>query len=58
MVVEYAAELQDRLSTEKTGLNVAATYAPAEQILKDYLSRPYGNAYDFDQIDKIDHVFE
>jgi len=54
MQVEFADELQDRLTPEKTGLQIAATYTPAEQLLRDYMSRPYGNAYDFDQIDKID----
>jgi hypothetical protein len=57
MQVEFAEGLQDQLTPEKTGLQIAATYAPDEQVLKDYLNRPYGNAYDFDQIERIEGVF-
>jgi hypothetical protein len=53
MQVEFANELRDRLTPEKTGLQIAATYVPVEQLTKDYLNRPYGNAYDFDQVDRI-----
>jgi hypothetical protein len=57
MQLEFAEELKDRLAPEKTGLQVGATYVPANQLLKDYLNRPYGNAYDFDQIASIEGVF-
>ncbi len=57
MIVEFAEELASRLTPEKTGLQVAATYVPEEQILKNYLDRPYGNAYDFNQVDRIEGVF-
>lgn len=56
-MVEIAEDLKDRLSPEKTELQVAATYIPKEQLLKSYLHRQYGNAYDFDQIEKIENVF-
>jgi hypothetical protein len=57
MQIEFAEELKDRLAPEKTGLQVGATYVSADQLLKDYLNRPYGNAYDFDQIANIEGVF-
>ena len=57
MEVEFAEDLCDRLSKEKTGLDVAATFAKDEDVLKGYLNRPYGNAYDFDQVGKIEGVF-
>lgn len=57
MQVEFAEGLRERLTREKTGLHVAATFASDEDVLKGYLSRPYGNAYDFDQIDEIQDVF-
>jgi hypothetical protein len=55
MQVEFANELQDRLTLEKTGLQVAATFVPTEQLVKNYLDRPYGNAYDFSQVDRLDN---
>lgn len=57
MQVEVAHDLRDRLTPERTGLQIAATYGPSEQLLANYLNRPYGNAYDFDQIDKVNGVF-
>lgn len=57
MEVELAEELAERLSPEKTGLQTAATYVSSEQLFKNYLNRPFGNAYDFDQTEKIDDIF-
>ena len=57
MDVEFSEELTDRLSPEKTGLEIAATYVTNEQLLKNYLNRPYGNAYDFNQVERIEGVF-
>lgn len=57
MMVEIADDLKDRLTLEKTGLQIAATYVKSEQLLQNYLNRPYGNAYDFNQSDKIEGVF-
>ena len=44
------------MTKEKTGLDVAAIFAKDEEVLSNYLNRPYGNAYDFDQVDKIEDV--
>jgi hypothetical protein len=57
MEVEFANELTERLAPENTGLQVAATYVHEEELLKNYLNRPYGNAYDFSQTDKIEGIF-
>ena len=57
MQVEFAEDLREQLSYEKTGLQVAGTYVSTEQLLKNYLNRPYGNAYDFNQTEKIDDTF-
>lgn len=57
MTVEVAEDLRDDLDPKKTGLPIAATYVPSDDLLKNYLNRPYGNAYDFDQIEKIDGIF-
>jgi hypothetical protein len=54
MLVEFADDLKGQLSPEKTGLQVAATYVPTQQVVENYLNRPYGNAYDFNQTDRVD----
>lgn len=57
MEVEFAEGLRERLSRERTGLEVAATFTSDADVLKGYLNRPYGNAYDFNQVDRIMGVF-
>lgn len=57
MSVEFSEELKDQLDPEKTGIDVAASYVTKDELLKNYLNRPFGNAYDFDQIDKIEACF-
>ncbi|KAH3957360.1 hypothetical protein HBI38_178300 [Parastagonospora nodorum] len=57
MEVEIADDLREQFDSEKTGLHVAAKHVPAEQLLQNYLNRPYGNAYDFNQTDRIEGVF-
>jgi hypothetical protein len=57
MEVEFANELAERLAPEKAGLQIAATYVPEEKLLKNYLNRPYGNAYDFNQTERIEGIF-
>lgn len=57
MTVEVAEELREDLSVEKSKLHVAAEFVDREKVEKTYLNRPYGNAYDFDQIDKISGIF-
>lgn len=57
MTVQVAEELKPLLTREKTGLDVAAEYVKSETVEEGYLDRPYGNAYDFDQVDKVVGVF-
>lgn len=57
MIVEFAEELREELTPEKTGLQIAAKFVKSDQLVKGYLNRPYGNAYDFDQVGKIRNVF-
>ena len=57
MDVEFAEELSDRLLPAKTGLQIAATHVTNEQLLESYLNRPYGNAYDFNQTERVEGVF-
>lgn len=57
MTVEFAEELNEKLTLEKTGLQVAAEFVLAGQLVKNYLNRPYGNAYDFNQVDRIEGIF-
>jgi hypothetical protein len=57
MSVELAEELEEQLDAGRTGFQAAATYVSHDQLLQNYLSRPYGNAYDFNQTEKIEGVF-
>ena len=57
MVVEVSKELRERFDLEKTGLRVAAEWMEEERVLKGYLERGFGNAYDFDQTEKVEGVF-
>ncbi|KAF1936336.1 phytanoyl-CoA dioxygenase family protein [Clathrospora elynae] len=57
MEVEFAEDLAERVTPEKTGLEIAATYVTEEQLIRKYLNRSYGNAYDFSQTEKIEGIF-
>lgn len=57
MSVELAEELEEQLDAGRTGFQAAATYVSHDKLLQNYLSRPYGNTYDFSQTKKIDGVF-
>jgi hypothetical protein len=54
MIVEVASELEAKLKAEESRLQVAAAFVTSEELMKNYLNRPYGNAYDFSQVDKLD----
>ncbi|KAF1348437.1 phytanoyl-CoA dioxygenase family protein [Lizonia empirigonia] len=56
MSVDLSAALQARVQRE-TGVVVCARYLPDEQVRKTYLDRPFGNAYDFDQVERVEGVF-
>jgi ectoine hydroxylase-related dioxygenase (phytanoyl-CoA dioxygenase family) len=57
MEVEFSSDLKDALTVEKTGLDIAAMFVRDEDVLNNYLNRPYGNAYDFNQTERIEGVF-
>lgn len=59
MTIEAGEDLRNELTPEKTGLHVAAEYVESRKIdvEKSYLNRPYGNAYDFNQVDKVQDIF-
>lgn len=57
MIVEFSSELESELTVEKTGLHIPAQYVSKDELVKNYLNRPYGNAYDFDQTDKVTGIF-
>jgi hypothetical protein len=57
MEIELSDKLKGHFSHAEIGLHAAAKYLPEDEVLKSYLNRPYGNAYDFDQTDKIEDVF-
>jgi hypothetical protein len=56
MRVNFAEELKPEL--EDSGLMVQATYKSEKDIEETYLNGAYGNAYDFDQEDRLDVAFE
>jgi hypothetical protein len=53
MKVNFAEELQPEL--EQSSLQVQGTYKSEKEIEDSYLKGAYGNAYDFDQQDRL-HV--
>ena len=57
MEVEFAEELKPRLTVKRTGLQIPARFVSGKELEKNYLNRPYGNAYDFDQAEKVEGVF-
>lgn len=57
MQIEFAEELEPALTQAKTGLQVQGSFLPENDIIKAYLNRPYGNAYDFGQVDEVAGLF-
>ncbi|KAF2430034.1 hypothetical protein EJ08DRAFT_589763 [Tothia fuscella] len=57
MQIEFADELGPELSREKKQLQIQSTLIPESEVLRSYLNRPYGNAYDFGQEDTVDGIF-
>lgn len=53
MVVNFAEELKPALTLERTGLQVQAKYLPEKEVEGLYLKGAYGNAYDFDQVQRL-----
>ena len=54
MHVEFAESLRSILDVHGSDLQIQGTFMPEEDIYKRYLNRPYGHAYDFDQIERLE----
>jgi hypothetical protein len=57
MQIEIAKELEPAINIAGTKLNIQARFLPESEVLKSYLERPYGNAYDFGQEDPVAGIF-
>jgi hypothetical protein len=53
MQVEFAEELRPILEEYSPVLQIQSKFLPEKDILERYLNRGYGNAYDFDQQDRL-----
>ncbi|KAG9004291.1 hypothetical protein FRB94_006828 [Tulasnella sp. JGI-2019a] len=58
MTVEFSGELKPALDKFASSLQIQSTSLPEAEIIERYLNKPFGNAYDFDQADRIDGLFE
>lgn len=54
MTVEFAEDLEALLDREGSGLQIQRTLVPEQTILDGYLSRGYGNSYNFDQESRLE----
>jgi hypothetical protein len=53
MQVEFAEDLRPILDEHRSELQIQGTFLPEKDIMERYLNRGYGNAYDFDQQDRL-----
>lgn len=54
MEVIFSEDLRKEVETYGKDLQVQARYIPEKEVEGGYLKGAYGNAYDFDQTDKLD----
>lgn len=54
MHVEFSESLRPVIDAHGSDLQIQYTFLPDEDVYKRYLNRPYGHAYDFDQIDRLE----
>ncbi|KAJ2956944.1 hypothetical protein NQZ79_g7295 [Umbelopsis isabellina] len=52
MHIDYSEALKQTLKEHGCGIQIQANFKPEEDIIKGYLNRPFGNAYDFNQQDR------
>jgi len=52
MEIKFSEDLRPQLASHH-GLQIQGRYMPEQEILDTYLQGAYGNAYDFDQKDKL-----
>jgi hypothetical protein len=53
MTVGFSEELAPLLDREGTDLQIQRTLVPEQTLLDGYLSRGYGNSYNFDQESRL-----
>jgi len=56
MEITFSEELRPQLKSDG-GLQIQCRFKPEQEILDTYLKGAYGNAYDFDQKEKLDVEF-
>lgn len=57
MEINFAEELRPELERIHSKLQIQGRYLPEKEILDRYLKGAYGNAYDFDQKERLDVAF-
>lgn len=57
MTVELSEDLRPVVEELAGELQVPAVYIPEQEISKRYLNRPFGNAYDFNQKERLEDLF-
>ena len=53
MHVEFAESLRPILDVHGSDLQIQGSFMPEEVVYKRYMNHPYGHAYNFDQIDRL-----
>lgn len=53
MTVEFSHEIEPLLKEYKDVLQIQSTFVTEEEIMDRYLNRAFGNAYDFDQMNRL-----
>ena len=57
MKVELSEDLRPMVEALAGDLQIPALYLPEETISRGYLNRPFGNAYDFNQKERLEEMF-
>jgi len=53
MTVEFSKELEPLLKQYEDVLQIQGSFVTEEEIMDRYLNRAFGNAYDFDQANRL-----
>ncbi len=56
MQIELSEDLRPALEQFAADLQIQGRFVPEQDILEGYLKRGFGNAYDFDQRDRLEQV--
>ena len=56
MQVEYSEYLKPILKTYEEKLQIQSVFFPEHEIVERYLNRGFGNAYNFDQEDRLNEA--